>query len=182
MVETFSSGAGDERYTRGLRQMLEDGDYSIGSNSDHNHKAQVMTKFMLLERLATALDCASSDKFVTARVPSTELINTKLQPVVKATNRWYQAAEGIRTHLENLHAMEESMVPGLPRDSLSSPQEPRSHTINLLLRARHSFQKSDYFIAEGNLALVAFMVNWHSTVRYPVHSRGSVFMNQQISA
>lgn len=58
MVKTFSQGPlppHPDKYALGLLQMLSTGSYSDGINHVVKYKTHVMTKYMLLERLATAL-------------------------------------------------------------------------------------------------------------------------------
>lgn len=164
MVLTFAPGGASDRYGAGLQKMLIDGDYGEGNNVVMNYKTQVMTKYMLLERLATALGCASGDKFVRPREDSHEVINTKLQPVIKVVNHWSRAYGVITSHLSHPPPSAQTASSHNIPLSLSPSQASQKKKIQLLLRARENHIQSEYCLIEGNVQLAAYMVQWHATV------------------
>lgn len=182
MVETFTPGAGIDMYTDGIRQMLYDGDYSSGMASVANYKAQVMTKYMLLERLAATLKCAPGDKFVVGRVDSTTQIHSKIQGVLKKVDRWPLTCQAIKDHFMTFHEASESVSTEPPPGNLTPEQEGQYREIEMFFGARRNFQKSRYATVEGNIQLMALMVHWHSTVSPSIFCGGTSRMNEQPSA
>lgn len=166
MVETFTIADEPDKFTKGIQKMYQTGECGDGVNYVVQHKSQVMTKLMLLEKIATVLGFTAGDECISSREPSTELINTKLQPVIKVASRWHRYCDDIRqqiTHHEPYNDTGYSR--GIPENPNESQQR-HHHALDLLARATTCFQESQYLIASGNLQLVAFMLSWHSTVSF----------------
>lgn len=164
MVETFTVGEGNDTRDNGLRDMLRNGQYAAGTNHVSNYKTQVMTKYMLLERVATTLGCAIGDKFVVCRSQSTDLIASRLQPVVRGSQLWAQDCNAIRNILATLDATPENPHPDPMPAMLNPQQEAHLRKIDLLVSAVRNHQLSAYHVAEGNLQYMAFLVQWHASV------------------
>lgn len=164
MVQNFSCGEGGDARDTGLRDMLRDGDFARGTNHVVTHKTQVMTKYMLLERLAVTLGCSTGDKFVVARIQSMDVIANRLQPVVRGSTQWPQDFNAIRRILAHTEDTDEPTFSGPLPEVLSDQQEAHLRKIRLLSGAARNHQKSAYHVAEGNLQYMAFIVQWHASV------------------
>lgn len=57
MVETFVPDTGSTVYIKAIKDMMLDGNPSFGVNHIQNYKVQVITKQMLLQRVAATLGC-----------------------------------------------------------------------------------------------------------------------------
>lgn len=163
-VATFSVGTGTDPATLGLRQMLVDGECAGGQAHVSNHKAQVRTKYMLLEKVASTLNCAPWAITQVTRVQSTEPIHSKIKPVLKATHRWPGIFKVIRDHLARESGASGSTVVYPPPQAWTGPQQSHLRTLKLLDGVLKSASKSDYYVVEANVQMAAFMVHWHSTV------------------
>lgn len=167
MVETYSARCADIKDTKHLREMLEDGNPTrVGISHVQNLKTQVVTKFMLLQRIAAAVgyDPGAGDYFAASRVLSTGTLRDRIERIIKTTPAWPGAFSSIKNHVQNLQSTGQSFPPSVPSGNLSSQQVSRYHGVKMLLGARNNLRLSAYHTAEGNLQLAAFMVHWHSTV------------------
>lgn len=135
-----------------------------GRNYDRNHKAQVITKFLLLDRLATALGVDSGDRFVKPRVAFTETIHDRLQPILRSTVKWHIIGLRMREHLASMADNGAGLFSGPTPATLNQDEEAFCRNMGWLWGAHRSFLKSDLAIAEGNLQLMAFKLRWHATV------------------
>lgn len=148
-----------------MNQILQDGLIHGGRNYERNYKSQVMTKYKLLERLATALGCASQDMPPSPRVQFTEVIHDRLKPILQDTSRWHQIGRDMQNHLSGMSIDQHDLFMGPVPDTLQPHEQSFCRNLGWLWGAHRSFLKSDVAIAEGNLQLMAFMLQWHATVR-----------------
>lgn len=146
--------------------MLQSGDCSAGTNWMQKFKAQVITKCMLLERLAAVLgyDYQGADQYLTARVPSTGATHSRIARLVSSTSAWPRAFNGIREHLQTIQGPGQISAPSAALQDLSPIEAAHYVEVEMLLGARNNMANSDYYNAACNLQLVAFMIRWHCTV------------------
>lgn len=166
MVQTYSAGDVGPVDAGHLRDVLQDGDHTTGVNYIQNFKCQVKTKRMLLERIADAVgyEAGLGEQFVMSRVPSTDIIPSRIARIIKATPHWPRTLDAIRDHVKNLVGPGQSSSSPAPSQNMSAQQQAHYMEVKMLLGARSNLQKSDYFVAEANLQMTAFMLHWHSTV------------------
>ncbi|KAF7974383.1 hypothetical protein HWV62_12362 [Athelia sp. TMB] len=181
-VETFKLGTNTDKYTPGLKQILRDGNINGGSNWSINQKSQVITKFMLLERIATALGYTASDKFTGPRKPSTKSIHDKLASVVKAVDNWFPAYEAIHKHVTNGDSFTDGALTMPDPGNLSEVQRSELRQLTLLLNGRQSQNQAEYLMAEGNLQYLAFMVQWHCMHNEPFPAEKTEFFDELLRA
>lgn len=163
-VATFHTDKTQDQYMKAVDQILSDGVMQGGRNYIQNYKSQVVTKYALLERLATTLGCAPVDTSLKNRVTLTENIQDRLQSVLKHTVQWHQIGRNMLTHLSNIVHHEEQVFTSPVPATLSDIGHTFCRNIKWLLGAQGSFRTADVAIAEGNLQMMAFMVHWHATV------------------
>lgn len=163
-VAEFEVGDEIPQYTDGLRRMLQDGSLKKGRNYIVNHNSQVITKYLLLDRLATLLGCSPVDSLVKNRVALTSPINGRLLQILKDASQWHHIGRAMHSSLtEGMTDLPVSpYVP--PPTGLVAQDDPFYRNVNWLWGAQLSFLKSDIANAEGQMQLMAFMVNWHATV------------------
>lgn len=162
-VATFRVGDDIEKYTIGLNKMIESGDYKTGTNVISIHKCQVMTKLMLVERVATALGLDDGTRFVTARIPR-DTMHSRLTPVVNLAKTWASACDTIQRFLEPSTASgAATYMPGLPSNP-NTEQQAVLKKFDLLFRSKKAHKTSRFLAASGNIQLAAFMLSWLSTV------------------
>lgn len=149
---------------------MDDGVLGGGTNWQINHKAQVYTKYVLLERIATTLEVERGDRFVQMRKPSSDPIHDKLLPVVKVAKQWAMACDSITQQMCNVEDGALAVFSNPVPPELGGQQLMQFNQIRLLLNAGVSQRKASFHNAEYNLQLVAFMLSWHATVSsLPVH-------------
>lgn len=166
MIQTFWPGPGNDKDAGWMADMLVDGDHADGTNYVQNFKSQVRTKSMLLQRVAAAVgyEPALGDQFVTHRVPSADIIPSRIQVILKATSRWPRILNDIKNHVLEAKATRQAFGLSVPPHPYSGAQAAHFREVHMLLGARTNLRKSTYFVAEANLQLTAFMLHWHSTV------------------
>lgn len=148
-----------------MEQFLQDGRMSGGRNFERNYKSQVMTKYMLLHRVATLLGCTSGDTFSKSRVPFTEVIHDRLKPILQGTSRWHHIAREMQTHLSGMANGQGALFAGPIPANLDTGDQIFCRNLGWLWGAHSSFLRADVDITEGNLQLMVFMLHWHATVR-----------------
>lgn len=152
-----------------MREMLVHGKHAGGHANVSNHKAQVRTKYMLLQSLACALGCEPWAVPRPNRTQSTEVIHAKIKPMLKATGRWPGVINTIKQHIAKAGATAVANAADPPPGPLSGPQEAQLRALKLLDGAQRSKSESDYYTIETNIQHVAFMVHWHATVSRCLH-------------
>lgn len=163
-MSTFHTNGADDGYTKAIQQILEDGRIQGGKNYHRNYKSQVITKYLLLDRLATALDCVAGDQLLKPRVPFADAIHDRLQQILRGTSKWHDIGRSIQEHLTSMSNDElEPFAHPITR-TLNEHEEAFRRNVGWLWGAHSSFLKSDVAVAEGNLQLMAFMVRWHAAV------------------
>lgn len=182
MVATFSPGTETDNWSDGLRDMLQDGICAGGQNHVSNQKAQVITKYMLLQRLSAALKCAPWHVVPPSRVQSKEQIHAKMKLVLNGAERWPGIFKTMQDHFTSMdNAQFSSFKPPAPR-ALTTTQGAHLRALKILSGARISSRQSDYSIVETNVQQVAFMVHWHSTVSSSMLRVRIVWLNSHFSA
>lgn len=165
-METFRLGTNVDKYTQGFKQILHDGKIKGGANWSINQKSQVITKFMLLEKIATTLGYPASDRFAEPRKPSKKLIHDKLASVVKAVSKWLPAYEAIHKHVTGGGSRTNVSLALPDPEHMSDVQLVELRQLTLLLNGSESQKEAEHLMVEGNLQYLAFMVHWHCTVGY----------------
>lgn len=164
-VQTFHLDDRGDGYPKAIEKLLQDGQIGGGRNYERNYKSQVITKYMLLDRVATALGCTSGETSSKSRVPFTEVIHDRLKPIVQGTSQWHRIGREMQTHLISMTNHEEELFAGPMPANLDARDQTFCRNLGWLWGAHSSFLKADVAIAEGNLQLMAFMLHWHATVR-----------------
>lgn len=148
-------------------EMMRDGNLADrGNNTVYNHKTQVLTKTLLLDRLAKTLGCSRGEVFGTVRSPWVNTGTVRLDRVVDNAPRGMKGFSDLKKGLKK----EKQIREGMPQhDVLPVPENTAQAThlrgLTLLLRARNNNSKSKYLTIETNVLLVGFMLHWHSEVR-----------------
>lgn len=150
--------------------MLQSGDCSVGTNYLQNFKAQVITKCMLLERLATVLGYESQGgvQYLRALVLPTGVTHSRIARLLTGTSIWPRTFNAIREHLQTIQGPGQISAPSEAPQDLSPSQAAYYVEVKMLLGARNNMANSDYFNAACNLQLAAFMLRWHCTVSFLV--------------
>ncbi|KAF7964640.1 hypothetical protein HWV62_4635, partial [Athelia sp. TMB] len=151
-VETFRLGTNVDKYTQGFKQILHDGKIKGGANWSINQKSQVITKFMLLEKIATTLGYPASDRFAEPRKPSKKLIHDKLASVVKAVTY-----EAIHKHVTGGGSRTNVSLALPDPEHMSDVQLVELRQLTLLLNGSKSQKEAEHLMVEGNLQYLAFM-------------------------
>lgn len=172
MVETFSAGAETDECTKGVRDMMMTGIAGSGHSHVSNHKAQVMTKWMLLERLSAILNCRPWPIKQPPRVHLTTRIHSRLEGVVKGADRWPAIFNSLRDHVEMIRNAENSDLMQPDSRTLTPNQDAHLRGLKILNGARRSVRQSRYASIDTRVQYVAFMLHWHSTVSSPSDSAG----------
>lgn len=141
-----------------------DGDLNKGRNYAVNYNSQVVTKYKLLDRLATLLGCNQGGSLVKKRVVLTSAINARLLRIVKDAAQWHRIGRAMHRKLSDRAADLASLSSAVPNPSNTQQDDVFHRNVNWLWGAQLSFLKSDIANAEGQMLLMAFMVNWHATV------------------
>lgn len=182
MVETFSPGQETDQYGNAVRDMFRTGISSGGQNAVCNHKAQVLTKWMLLEQVSAFMKCQPWYNPPQDRVQSKEKIHSKMAPVVKAAPHWAQAFRSLKQEVALLRMAENARLHVPAAGALTSVQEANIRGLRILNGARASDRKSKYAIFEKNVQCMAFMLHWHSTVSALFHYGDATPLNARLSA
>lgn len=168
MVATFSAGSEQDECAIGMREMFMTGNWHIGHSHVSNHKAQVLTKYMLLERLSNVMDCQPWEVPASNRVDSTAKVHSKMEPVLKAVNRWPAIFHALKEHVGMIDNRERPELIGPESSALTPHQDAHLRGLNILNGARRSARLSKYAIIDKNVQYVAFMLHWHCTVSAPL--------------
>lgn len=145
--------------------MLQEGSYKKGRNYVVNYNSQVMTKYVLLDRIASVLGCNRGDNLVKSRTVLTSPINERLLQILKDASQWHRVGHAMHSSMSDRAVASSRPVDGAPRSGVLEQDEAFYRNVNWLWGAQLSFLKSDIANAEGQMQLMAFMVNWHATVR-----------------
>lgn len=143
--------------------MLQDGTLK-GRNYVVNYNSQVLTKYMLLDHLASSLGCHQGDSLVKSRVVLTSPIGERLLEILKDTSHWHHIGRAMYHSLSDQDNHSSGLSDGPPPVNSREQDEVFYRNVNWLWGAHLSFLKSDIASAEGQMQLMAFMVNWHATV------------------
>lgn len=174
MIETFSAGAATDDYTTALRQMVQTGVLSTGRGQVANHKAQIVTKSMLLVQLSAILKCAPWINDPQPRVPTTEKIHAKIEPILKQAHKWGSAFHSLREQINTMQDAQDARMLLPESQALTTEQQAHLRGLKILNGAGRSSRQSVYSYVERNLQYMAFMVHWHSTVS-PMIARGRIW-------
>lgn len=151
--------------------MVVDGIHAGGHNYVSNWKTQVLTKYVLLERIASALNCQPWVVPRPDRVQSNEVIHAKMKPILKSTARWPRVIEIINQHIATAGAAPAANI-APPPQPLADAQVAQLRALKLLDGAQRSSRESEYYNVESNVQQAAFMVHWHATVSCYLHLGG----------
>lgn len=182
MVETFSAGTETDECANGVRHMMETGISASGHTHVSNHKAQVLTKWMLLEQLSGILQCQPWTITPPARVDSREKIHSRMEGVLKAVETWPEIFESLKSHVRLMHNAKQSDFLLPASSTLTVIQDAHLRGLKILHGARRSVRLSKYATMERNVQYMVFMVHWHSTVSSPVDFVNVVSLNGYLEA
>lgn len=164
MVETFTAGPPTDEYAKGVRQIMLNGITSGGKPAVCNHKAQVITKSMLLGQLSGLLKCQPWEHVPWPRVQSPEKIHAKIEPILKAAPSWGSVFRSLKDQVKTMRNAEEARMLLPASRTLTPEQQAHLRGLKILSGARRSSRQTVYSYVERNLQHMAFMVHWHSTV------------------
>lgn len=168
MVETFSAGSEQGECANGLREMIMMGNWGAGHGHAVNHKSQVITKFMLLERLSDVMDCQPWVILAFDRVNSTTKVHSKMEGVLKAVIRWPAIFNSLKEHVDMLDNRERTELIADNSRQLTAAQDAHLRGLNILNGARKSGRLAKYATIDKNVQYMAFMLHWHCTVSPPL--------------
>lgn len=166
MVETFGPDAGTVANVKAIREMMLSGNPCGGVNHVQNFRSQVITKRMLLERIAATLGCPvqvvdDSPPYV---LEANCFNHHRITRLRGGTTSWPRSFNAIRDHVQTFQGPGEVFAPSQPTQSLSMSESLNYRALTMLVGARRNSRKSDYFRAACNLQLTAFMLLWHCNV------------------
>lgn len=162
--------------------MLLNGRHAGGKTFLSNHKAQVFTKYLLLQKVSATLRCQPWEIAPAERVQSVEKIHAKMKLVLKGAHRWPKIFQSVRAQVASLHDASTSTLLAPALGSFTDMGKAHLRGLKILHGARKSSRLSDYSIVESNVQYTAYMVHWHSTVS-SFHDRVSmVGLNRNIVA
>lgn len=166
MIETFDPAGGQPKDIKAMKEMMETGNPCIGSNFIYNFKSQLITKRLLLMRLAQALGYTNqlAEERPAYTVDASSFNHQRIARLRDGTASWSRTFNAIREHLRNSQGPGESFGPSAPTQTFSSSERLNYRALTMLVGARRNLRNSDFFSAACNLQLTAFMVMWHCNV------------------
>lgn len=147
---------------------MQSGDPTRGSNFQQNFKAQVITKRMLVQRLAAVLGYVDQgvDEGRSYPLPASSFSHFRIKRLRDGTTGWPRTFNAIREHLQTFQGLGDTFFPSPATQSSSSTNGFSYRAVSMLVGARRNLRHSDYLSAAGNMQLTAFMLLWHCSVSF----------------
>lgn len=166
MVETFVPDGPSVTHVNAIKDMMHDGNPAIGANHIQNFKSQVITKRMLLLRVAATMGypVQAEEEGPPSTIPASSFVNQRITRLQDGTTGWPRTFNSIRAHVQTIQRSGAAFAPAAPTHSFSSPDSVNYRALTMLVGARNIAKKVDYLKAQFNIQLAAFMLLWHCNV------------------